>query len=462
MSRSKRNPALRLPSPTRRRLLQWAAGTGLLAALDRQHALAQQASDYRALVCIFLIGGNDGENTLVRLDTAGYQAYAAIRTPDSGINIPQAQLLPVQPARSSPPFGFHPSCRAFKSLFDQKRLAVVANMGMLSQPSTKAALETQGAARPANLFSHPDQQRALATGDPAGAIRIGWGGRMADRLDGVNGGALFPSMAAMNQQGLFINGNDSIPLFIPPGATLQTVQNPNPSIEALADAASRQILGLSTDNVYETVARIYAEESFASASVATPIITNASSVVRPLFANATSSIAGQLLNVALMLEGRAGIGLKRQVFYCSQGNYDTHGNQASVQRHLLDDLSQAVDAFQRAVDLLGIADGVTTFTLSDFGRTFKPAAGAGTDHGWGNYAFVLGGAVKGGDFYGKVPTMALDGPDDLGKEGRWIPTTSVEQYGATLCRWFGMPETDLPYIFPNIAAFGDTSMGFMA
>ena len=154
--------------------------------------------------------------------------------------------------------------------------------------------------------------------------------------------------------------------------------------------------------------------------------------------------------------------MKRQVFYVNQGGYDTHANQAGAQQALLRDLSNALKVFNDAIVAINLANNVTTFTLSDFGRTFKPAANLGTDHGWGNYAFVIGGAVKGGDFYGTVPALVPNGPDDLGKDGRWIPTTSLEQYGATLTRWFGISEADLSYVFPNIGAFANTNLGFMA
>jgi uncharacterized protein (DUF1501 family) len=176
----------------------------------------------------------------------------------------------------------------------------------------------------------------------------------------------------------------------------------------------------------------------------------------------SSSVANQLRTIATLMEGRTQTQLKRQVFYVHQWGYDTHGSQLGIQENLLNDLSLAIKAFQDAVTALGLANNVTAFTLSDFGRTFKPASSSGTDHGWGNYAFVIGGAVKGGDFYGTVPTQALNGPDDLGKDGRWIPTTALEQYGATLVRWFGMAESDLSYVFPNSGAFANTDLGFMA
>ncbi len=458
-----RTRPLVLTSPQRRQLLKFAAASGLLAAVERNVALAQGAPDYKALVCVFQQGGNDGENTLIRQDTAGYQAYAAIRTPASGLNIAQSQLVPIQPARSSPPYGLHPACAPLKTLFDQKKLAVIANVGMLVQPSTKPALETQGAPRPANLFSHSDQELAIQSGVHTGFDRAGWGGRIADRLDAANPGTLFPPMISVNGLRTFASGRTSVPLTVPenPYFTLYSSGNNQYQFDVLRDAALREMLAQSRTNIYDVVAQLYAEEGLAAASVVFPILQNAGSVVAPFFATLDTSIARQLKTVAQLIEGRAQTKMKRQVFYAHQWGYDTHGSQAGIHQTLLGDFSKAVKAFQDAMAALGIADSVTAFTLSDFGRTLKPASNAGTDHGWGNYAFAFGGAVKGGDFYGTVPTQVLNGPDDLGKDGRWIPTTSIEQYGATLARWFGIAEGDLPYVFPNIGAFANTKLGFM-
>jgi len=448
----------------RRELLKWLSATGLLAAARPRMSFAQSGGDYKALVCVYLYGGNDGENTLIRYDAAGYATYASIRSPASGVNIPQGQLLPIQPARGGPPYGFHPACGALQALFQQGKLAVVANTGALVTPSTKPGLETQGAPRPANLFSHNDQQLAQQSADYTGQVRLGWGGRIADRLDAVNGATLFPTLASLNGLDTFVNGATSVPLAIPntPTFTMFGSGYPIPQFDALREAAIREMLAQSRDNAYDEVARLYASEGLASASVAAPILGNAASVVTPFFASLSSTIAVQLRNVALLIEGRAQTRVKRQMFFVGQGGYDTHGTQLSIHQQLLRDFSQAMQAFQDALAALGVARNVTAFTLSDFGRALKPASNNGTDHGWGNYAFVIGDAVRGGDFYGTVPTLALNGPDDFGTAGRWIPTTSIEQYGATLCRWFGIAEADLPYVFPNIGAFANTDLGFMS
>ncbi len=450
-------------SRARRRFLAAAGASGLLAAVARQAALAATAPDYKALVCIFQQGGNDGENTLVRCDAAGHAAYEAIRTRASGIHIPRKDLLPVQPRGSGAlPLGFHPACGAFRNLFDQGKLAVLANVGMLAVPATRADLTKHGAARPANLFSHSDQQRALQSADPRGATQTGWGGRVTDRLVPLNGNVLFPAAMATQQWGIFVDGAKSIPLNIPLGASTQPAITPDPAADALADAAMREIVGQRRSNAYDLAAQVYAREGLASSSVVTPILVGKASQVRPHFAALTSEVSQQLCNVALLIEARAHTGLRRQVFHVRQGNYDTHGGQVEIQSRLLSDLTQALAAFHAAMTEIGLGRSVTSFTLSDFGRTFKPAANKGTDHGWGNYAFVLGDAVRGGAVYGTPVTQALDGPDDLGNAGRWIPTTSLEQYAATLVRWFGIPEDDLPYVLPNIGRFANTDLRFMA
>jgi uncharacterized protein (DUF1501 family) len=454
---------LRLPSASRRRLLKLAAGSGLLAAIDRNIALAQSSPDYKALICVYLQGGNDGENTIIRNDAAGYQNYAAIRTVGSGINIPRAQLLPIQPARGGPAYGFHPACAPLQALFNQNKLAVVANVGNLAQPSTRASLES-GGSRPANLFSHSDQELQVQSGVHTGFERVGWGGRIADRLDAANPGTLFPPMISVSGLRTFVNGRTSVPLTVPsnPWFQLGSSGEGHYQYDVLRDAALREMLVEEQANIYDTVAQLYAQEGMSASSVVSPILQNKTSVVAPMFASMDSDVSRQLKTIALLIEGRAQTQMRRQVFYVHQWGYDTHGSQLTQQNTLLGDLAKAVKAFEDAMDALGIGNGVTLFTLSDFGRALKPASNNGTDHGWGNYAFVAGGAVKGGDFYGTVPAIALNGPDDLGDAGRWIPTTSIEQYGATLCRWFGVAEADLPYVFPNLGAFANTNLGFMA
>ncbi len=339
---------LQLNSASRRRLLKFAAASGLLAAIDRNVALAQSAPDYKALVCIFLQGGNDGENTLVRYDTAGYQNYAAIRTSASGINLPQAQLLPVQPARGGPAYGFHPACAGWQALFAAKKLAVVANVGMLVQPTTRAGLQNGSAARPAEPVraqqpgSRPRRRRSPAAWrTPAGAAAWRTGSMPRIRARCSRRWPRWPGCARSCRAGR------SVPLSIPrfPSLALSGSGDGHFQFDALRDAAVREMLAQNRSNLYDTVAQVYAEEGVAAASVALPILQNAKSVVAPFFAALTSRIAGQLSTIALMIEGRGQTQLRRQVFFAEQGTYDTHDNQLVNHATLLGDLAKATKAF---------------------------------------------------------------------------------------------------------------------
>jgi uncharacterized protein (DUF1501 family) len=196
-------------------------------------------------------------------------------------------------------------------------------------------------------------------------------------------------------------------------------------------------------------------------STVNPILTSSSTPAAAPFAGLTSNISQQLLQVAKLIEGRAQTGARRQVFFVSLGGFDTHNNELATLDTLLGDLSPALKAFHDATVTLGVENQVTTFTLSDFGRTFQPASGGGTDHAWANHHFILGGAVRGGDLYGKYPTLVLGGPDDAEHEGRWIPTTSVDQYGATLAKWFGLGTAQLAQVFPNLSRFPTADVGFL-
>ena len=453
----------RIPSPVRRRLLQAMVASGIVGFAERNRALAQAASDYRALVCVFQQGGNDGENMLVRYDTAGYQRYRAVRPPASALNVAQAQLAPIQPSNLTVPYGFHPACAPLQALFDQKRLAVIANVGMLAAPATRAGLEAGTTDRPANLFSHPNMELAVQSADANGYTRSGWGGRAADRLEAATPGVLFPAMTSIGSLRSYALGGTSIPLTVPSGSWFTlSPSGADVGFDAARDAAMREILALRRANVYDDVAQILAEEGLAASSVVQPILQSTTSVVAPYFANLVTPVGRQLKSIAQLIEGRAQTRVRRQLFYAHQWGYDTHGGQLAAHHALLDELSRGLAAFQAAMDAIGVAGSVTTFTLTEFGRTFKPASNQGTDHGWGTYAMAMGGAVKGGAFYGKPAEPALDGPDDLGKAGRWIPTTSIETFGATMMRWLGVSESDLPYVFPNLGAFPVKDLGFLA
>ena len=436
-----------------------ASNLDLLGGFAQAHA--QQASDYKALVCVFLYGGVDGNSLVIPADAAGYGQYSAVRTAASGINIPLASLQAIQPLSSATPFGLHPAFGELKTLFDQKKMAVLCNVGTLMQPMTKADYAA-GRFRPSNLFSHSDQQSEWQAGVYDQTSRTGWGGRLADRVVALNGNIAFPVVTSTSGTTLFMTGNGKSPLSIPTSGTfgLQGYTTNNAANTA-RKAALQQLLDMDRDHLFVNGASDITATAIELSATVGPIVANTASSVQNLFTGQNNSIAQQLLTVAKLIEARASTGVKRQIFFVSLGGFDTHTNELNTLQNLLGQLSLALKSFYDATVRLGVADNVTSFTLSDFGRTFKPAAGQGSDHAWGNHQIIVGGAVKGGDFYGKYPTLQLSGPNDVTAEGRWLPTTAVDQYAATLATWFGLPASDLSIVLPTVSKFPTANLGFL-
>ncbi len=426
-----------------------AAGFSRLGLIN---ALAQGTSDYRALVCIFMFGGNDGNNVLVPTDTTNYTAYSTAR---ANLALAQGALLPIAPV-SGGPYGLHPTLTEMQTLFAQRRLAILANVGTLVQPTTKAAYQAR-TALPANLFSHSDQQAEWQTSLPT-ASSSGWAGRIADRMAAANPGAQFPMVVSVAGTAIFCNGVQTAPANVTPGA-------------------SSTLAGFGTDSASQ--ARLQAMQQMLTLDSGLTLIHNTSDIMQRSFQQATllnnalqsapalattfpnTSLGQQLQQVARIIAVRSALGMRRQVFFASLGGFDTHTNQLQTQQTLFTQLSPAMRAFYDATVELSVAPQVTAFTLSDFGRTFQPGSGAGSDHGWGSHHVIMGGAVAGGDLYGRYPTLTLGGPDDAGSNGRWIPTTAVDQYGATLASWFGVADTDLDLVFPNLHNFPTRRLSFI-
>ena len=446
---------------TRRQFLR-DAGCGLgtaalLSAFDRFSRLdaavsSGAATDYRALVCIFLFGGNDGNNMVIPYDD--YATYAKVR--GTALNLPKASLLQVSAPSQKAAFGLHPSLVELQSLYNGGHLAVLANVGTLAAPITRAQY-LAGAPSPDNLFSHADQQSQWQTSvpftnDPQAST--GWGGRLADATVSLNAG-LFPMVVSVAGVPLFTTGVSARPLV--PGSGLAgfsasaALKARYAALRSILQAdGSTMLVGAAnaiTGNGIDDVATLNA------ALAQTPPL----ETVFP-----TTSLGSQLLKIAEVIASRDALKMNRQIFFVSLGGFDTHTDELNTQQNLLTQVSQAMAAFYDATVELGVATNVTSFTLSDFGRTFLPASGGGADHAWGSHHFILGGSVKGGDFYGTFPTLALNGPDDASNEGRWIPTTSVDQYGAILAQWYGVAAKDLPTVFPYIGQFGTDSLGFLS
>jgi len=430
---------------------------GLMNALAQNSASSAPAStsQYQALVCIFLFGGNDGNNLIVPLGTKEYDAYASIR---KDLALPGAALLPVT-ASSKEVYGLHPKLTALLTLFNNKQLAIVANVGTLVQDLTRAQYQAHQTPVPVNLFSHSDQQLQWQTSATTGFGTTGWAGRAADKVAFRNSPSTFPAFISVSGNSLMGTGEETRPATITPGAALG-LQGFNTSPGSTARAlALQQMLTLNTG-----VSLVQA------ASTALIDGIKDSKTVGKALAGATqlktgfpkSGIGAQLQEIAKLIQIRTELGMSRQIFFCSLGGFDTHSSQIADQDALFAQLSPAMAAFHNATVEMQVENDVTTFTESDFGRMFQPTTNHGSDHAWGSHHIVMGGAVKGGDLYGKFPVHELGGPDDAGTRGTWIPTTSLDQYGATLASWFGVTSADLPAVFPTLANFSRKNLGFLS
>ncbi len=442
-----------------------AAGTAAPLALNLAAigaASAQSAGDYRALVCLFLFGGNDHYNTVVPYDQPSYDAYAAVRsTPPSPIALDRATLLEIVPQTSQGAgrrFALAPGLARTKLLFDQKRAAVVANVGPLVVPTTLAQYQARSVPLPPKLFSHNDQQSVWQSLAPEGALS-GWGGRIGDLLVAGNGNSTFTSISAAGSA-VWLSGQQVSQFQVGTGANLSisvggisssTLFGSNAGPAALRSIITGGATGLFAQDHAAIVQRsIDANAQLAAALSGLPPLTTQFP---------SSSLGAQLDSVARLVAVRDALGMRRQVFLVSLGGFDTHDNENTAQPPLLATLDAAVDAFHSATVELGVADQVTLFTASDFGRTLT-SNGDGSDHGWGSFHFAVGGAVRGGDIYGSLPDVRLNTATDVG-QGRLLPSTAVDQYAATMALWMGVSPSDLPLVLPDIGNFASPNLGFL-
>lgn len=435
---------------------------GLMQAL----AQAPAPAPYQALVCIFLFGGNDGNNVLVPTDTVGYNNYFTIRgdATNGGLGLAMSSLLPIasktlQNGNNS--FGLHPDMPELQALFTSGQLAFVANVGTLSKPLTRAQYLAPAPPVPANLFSHADQQQQWQTLQVDGFYRSGWAGRMADNVNpAFNINSTFPPITSVAGSAIFATGQTTKPYAMIPGTTpgLSGFDSSAPSTARLQ--ALQQLLNFDTGVSLIQAASSITSNSLTNSKILSQALASAPTLLTQFPA---TGLGSQLKQVAQILSVRSALGLNRQVFFCSLGGFDTHSAQIAIQGPLLQQLSQAMNAFYTATVELSVAQQVTTFTMSDFSRTFQPGSNNGSDHAWGSVQMVLGGAVKGADIYGTLPDFKLGNLSlsDAGNNGRWIPTTSIDQYGATLAQWFGVTAANLPPIFPNLVNFPTPKLGFL-
>lgn len=437
------------------------AGVAAPLALQLSHiaeaAAAASTDDYKALVCVFLQGGNDHANTLVPVDPEAHRVYAAAR---GALALPMDDLPATRlPARvQGQLWATAPALAPLLPEFVDGRLAWLGNIGPLVRPTTLADYRARRVPLPPRLFSHNDQQSVWQSGQPEGALS-GWGGRAADAVLSGNSQAALTCMNLAGQA-VFLAGTTAVPYMLSPSGV--------PALAALegglfgSAACVEAFRSLVTDTAQPHLfaaehARTMARAIDVNARLRSALV----DVPSPVGFNLSEPLGLQLAMVARLMAARGTLGLRRQVFFVQLGGFDLHDNLTARHPALLAQVASALVAFQAEVDRLGLANQVTTFTASDFGRTLT-GNGDGSDHGWGGHHLVLGGAVRGGQVYGTLPPAGLDGEHHVG-QGRLLPTLAVQQLGASLASWFGVPASELPQVVPGIEAFDGAALaGLMA
>jgi uncharacterized protein (DUF1501 family) len=416
--------------------------------------------DYRALVCVFLHGGNDSFNMLVPRSDAEYTVYANAR---QNLAIPQDELLAINPLTADgAQYGLHPSMDGIQSLFETGQAAFVANVGPLVEPTTRDQYLNKSVIVPTQLFSHNDQQSQWHSLKGASTSKTGWAGRMADLIRTNVAGQQMATNASLSGTSLFQSGDESVAYVMGANGPLQFEGFSTDPGDPLNE--QRQTFGRIVDAQYGSIyERGFAEiqrRAIDSADAVSAAIASArnSGAITTVFPS--GGLGNQLQTVARLIASRDQLGMQRQIFFVGTGGFDTHDDQNNAQPGLLQDVGDAISAFHAATVELGIANGVTTFTQSDFGRTLT-SNGDGTDHAWGGNQMVVGGAVSGQQIYGTYPLLQIGGPDDTDNGGRMIPSTSADQFAATLAKWFGIPDVDLDVVAPNLHNFAQRDLAFL-
>lgn len=435
------------------------------ATLSAQ-GLPPAEDDGKSLICLFLFGGNDANNILIPRDLTAYNAYQR----DRGIlALERDSLLALNiPNDDGREFGFHPAMAALHPIFNSGKMAMVCNVGTLVAPITKAEYLSGGAAIPPHLFSHNDQQVQWQTSVPESPRKVGWGGRLADLLQALNDESQISMNVSIAGSNFFQVGNEVQQYHVTPSGSIGLTHYNQPWIplpqmyQATRDMTSRSYGHVFEQEYADIMKRAISTDALLTDKLATFPEAN----YNTLFPNSSGPVGGlnrvaaQLRMILRMIDARNALKMKRQIFFAALGGFDTHDAQLEDHHALLAELSTALADFYQATVIKGISDRVTLFTASDFNRTYN-SNGKGSDHAWGGHHLVLGGAVNGGQLYGEMPSLEIRGPDDTGTRGSWIPKVSTDEMAATLARWFGVSESDLPLVLPNIHRFSRANMNFM-
>ncbi len=438
------------------------AGTATPFALNLASigsASAQVAGGYRAVVCLFLFGGNDHTNTIIPYDQTEYNEYFNSR-PDIALmrnDLAGTATAPVasQGGRS---FAFHPSLTSLKGLYASGNLAVVANVGPLIEPTTKTQYQNRSVPLPPKLFSHNDQQSVWQANTAVGeGARLGWGGRMGDMLASQNGLPIFTAVSAAGNT-VFLSGENVLQYQMSTSGAIN-IRGISGSLFGSSSASSlyQQLITRNSSHLFEDELGNVISRSIDSNALLSSSLPPASQFMTPVPSG--NRLASQLNIVARMIFARGSLGTSRQVFFVSQGGFDNHDFLLDRHGGLMQTLDEAIGAFYGWLGEMSMENNVTLFTASDFGRTLT-SNGDGSDHGWGAHHFVVGGAVQGGDIYGTFPQVAFGTPEDV-RQGNLLPSTSVDQYAATFARWLGVTDTNVPDVIPNIVNFSPRYLDFL-
>jgi uncharacterized protein (DUF1501 family) len=443
----------------RRQFLKASGATAAFAsypgmAFSQGIGTAAPFPDYKALICIFMFGGNDSFNMVVPRSGAEYNVYAASR---QNLAIDQNALLAINPLTpDGAQYGLHPSMGGLQSLFESNRLAVVSNVGPLLEPATREQIFSGAVSLPPQLFSHNDQQDQWHSLKGNLQSKTGWAGRVADLIRTNVSGQQMATNASLFGNSLFQSADETIAYVMGPDGPVK--------FEGFADAgilleqrlAFERVINASYSSIYERGFAEIQQRAVAASDLVGDAIAGVPMLNTPF---PVSPLADQLRTVAQLIAARDQLQMQRQIFFVAAGGFDSHDNQTQDQPGLLGGVSEAMSAFYDATVEIGASDLVTTFTQSDFGRTLT-SNGDGSDHAWGGNQLVMGDAVRGRDMYGTFPVLEIDGPDDV-TGGRMIPTTSSDQYAATLARWFGIPDQELDIVAPSIDNFVVRDLNFM-
>jgi uncharacterized protein (DUF1501 family) len=437
----------------------WAINLAAMA-----EASAATATDYKAIVCVFLYGGNDYGNTLVPYDTPNYNAYQQLRPTlayaraslDSTVLTPT--VVPIDINGVAHQYALAPELAPLLPIFNTGRMGVVLNVGTLIQPTTKLQYTNKTVPLPPKLFSHNDQQSVWQSSAPEGATS-GWGGRLGDLFQSGNGNATF-TCVNVSGNAVYLSGKTAVQYQVSTNGSvpLAGLRSPLFGSSACSDAL-RTLISEPRAHLFESEYNRVSKRSIDADGVLTSALASAPAITTPF--PTSNTLGDQLKMVARMISSASEVGAKRQVFFVSLGGFDNHDGLVTDHPPLLTAVADAMAAFYSATLELGVASKVTTFTASDFGRTLS-GNNDGSDHGWGSMHFVMGGAVNGKRFFGIAPVVANNGPDDVG-QGRLLPTTSVDQYGATLGKWLGLSDNDLLTVLPNLSNYNISArnLGFV-